>query len=252
MLLLTQDMHESYTKMRVIDLCWLYSYHMHNTQRTYLNDCWHIRCSSWICIIEAPLKFIFFHQWLKKWSNHLMICGLWVLFFEVMRVCMSVGICVCMCVCLCVCVRSISTSYSTRWWFFAYIIGTIDTVSYFHLIMSRGHKNRRVSWMDDHALCLQSCAHNCMNAACLMMKVVPFSDRSRACESCRLILSYIDESHVMLPCHLFLLSCPVFLVHSFQNFPLVLFNPFYTDSLALHAVIDLDWYFKWIPLRNLK
>lgn len=80
--------------------------------------------------------------------------------------------------------------------------------------------------MVDRALCLKSCAHNCTNAACLMMKVVPFSDRSLACEACRLILSYIEESHVMLLCHWFLLSCPVFLVHSFQNSPLVLFNLF--------------------------
>lgn len=152
-------------------------------------------------------------------------------------------------VCVCMCVHSISTSYSTRWWFFAYIIGTIGTVSYFHLIMRGGHENRRVSWMDDRALCFKSCAHNCINAACLMMKVVPFSDRNLACEACRLILSYIEEFHVMLLCHCFLLNCPIFLVHLFQNLPLILFNPFYTGFLALLAVIDLDWHFKWILLR---
>lgn len=65
--------------------------------------------------------------------------------------------------------------------------------------------------MDNRALCLKSCAHNCMNAACLMMKVVPFSDRSLACEACRLILSYIEETHVMLLCHCFFTQLPCLL-----------------------------------------
>lgn len=106
-LLLAQDTHETYTKMRVIDLCWLYSCHMQNTQRTYLNDCWHILCSSWIWIIETWLKLIcalFFSTVAKEMKQS--FDDLWAVDFVFWVVCVHEYVCVYLClfVCVCVCV----------------------------------------------------------------------------------------------------------------------------------------------------
>lgn len=91
------DMLEMYAKLRVIDLCRLYCYHIHNTQITHLNDycsiCYPV---SWICIIETPSKCtcFFFYEWLNNWSNHLMSFGLMLLLFLIfifMRTPLTVG-----------------------------------------------------------------------------------------------------------------------------------------------------------------
>lgn len=68
-IILILDMLEMYAKLRVIDLCRLYYYHIYHTQITHLSGLLqHLLFPSSVCIIETPSKctYFFFYQWLNN------------------------------------------------------------------------------------------------------------------------------------------------------------------------------------------
>lgn len=108
-LFLIRDIHKNHTMicMKTVDLSGLYYYPIYNIQITYLDGYCSIHYPLCVSVIETLLYCLFFHQWLNNWSNHFMSFGWLLLVFGFYK-------------------DSISTKYSTRWWwFFAFIIGII-------------------------------------------------------------------------------------------------------------------------------